>query len=87
MLIVDQGRLSTLLGHTPIEAERPQRRDCGHGASANQLALLARSEHSCLTIGLLSSAPSRSDCVIARPLVLSIDSTSKNNFTNRRRKG
>jgi hypothetical protein len=42
-LIVDQGRLSTLLGHTPDEDNRPLRRDCGHSSDACQLALSAMS--------------------------------------------
>ena len=41
MLILGQGRLSTLLGHTADAADGPLRRDCGHRSDACQLALSA----------------------------------------------
>jgi hypothetical protein len=43
MLVSTDGRLSTLLGHTPNYAGRLLRRDSGHRADADQLTLSARS--------------------------------------------
>jgi hypothetical protein len=38
MLIAPDGRLSTLLGHTPDEVDRQLRRDSGGNVAAHRLA-------------------------------------------------
>lgn len=43
MLIPPDGRLSTLLSHTPEATDGPLRRDCGHFVAAHELELSAGS--------------------------------------------
>ena len=48
---------STLLGHTPNEADLPLRRDSGHRADAGQLALSVESTTGAVAIGMASLFP------------------------------